>query len=256
MMEMNRVLSISLLIVFATMAWAPLGQQAFMEEHWMKVGAYIAPVLLFLAFNGRSVYEPKILSDVTLMACILTAAYLVHQVEEHWVDLLGRPYPLYDFLNTLIADVAGEERYGLLTPSAIFYINAGMVWTVGFTSILVSPKHAFPAISMAGLMIVNGVAHVLNGLAYQSYNSGLATGLLIFVPIGVLFYRRLLRDGMASRVMLGAGVMWGFLGHVFLFAGLFAANVYGMFPLSLYYSGLIIWGLVPMALFRNRPGSI
>ena len=248
---MNRILSTSFLVVFALMAWVPLGQQAFMEEHWMKIGAYIAPVLMFLAFHRRRVHEPRILSDVTLMASLLTAAYLLHQVEEHWVDLMGRPYPLYDFLNTLIADVAGEDRYGVLTPSAIFYVNAGMVWTVGFVSILVSPKYVFPAIAMAGLTIVNGVAHALNGLAYQSYNSGLATGLLIFIPVGILFYRRLLRDGMASRTMLGAGLLWGLLGHVFLFAGLFAANVYGMFPVSLYYAGLIIWGLVPIALFRR-----
>ena len=223
-----------------------------MEEHWMKVGAFIAPVLLFFAFHSRTANSPRVLSDATLMACMLTASYLVHQVEEHWVDLMGRSYPLYDFLNTVIADVAGEDRYGVLTPSAIFYVNAGMVWTVGFTSILASPKHVFPAIAMAGLMIVNGGAHVLNAIAYQSYNSGLATGLLLFVPIGLMFYRRLLKDAKASPLILSAGILWGVLGHVFLFAGLFAANVYGMFPVGLYYVGLIAWGLVPMALFRSN----
>ncbi|MEM1389608.1 MAG: HXXEE domain-containing protein [Pseudomonadota bacterium] len=245
-------MSIICLLIFAIMAWMPFGQQAFLEQHWMKIGAYIAPVLLFMAFHARSDRSSPLLLDISLMASVLTVSYLVHQVEEHWVDILGREYPLYEFLNTLIADVAGEERYGVLTPSALFYVNAGMVWTVGFTAILVSPRHSFPAIAIAGLMLVNGVAHLLNAIAYQSYNSGLLTGTIIFIPISLLFYRALTKSGMASATMLTAGIIWGFLGHVLLFAGLFAANVYKLFPPEFYYAGLIVWGAVPLLLFRPR----
>ena len=249
---MNRLLSAIALIIFAAMAWTPLGQQAFLERNWMKVGAFIAPIIIFMAFHARGTSKTPFLQDISLMASVLTVSYLIHQVEEHWIDILGREYPLYDFLNTLIADVAGEDRYGVLTPSALFYVNAGMVWTVGFTAILVSPKFSFPAIAMAGLMLVNGVAHLLNALAYQSYNSGLLTGTLIFIPIGILFYRSLLKERTATRIMLAAGIGWGFLGHVLLFAGLFAANVYSLFPVELYYAGLILWGLVPLFCFRSH----
>ena len=103
-----RIAAISLLIFF-TMAWLPLGQQAFMVEHWMKIGAFLAPILVFVGFKERSASATPRAADVALMAYLLTASYLVHQVEEHWVDLLGREYPLYQFLNGLIATLFGDE---------------------------------------------------------------------------------------------------------------------------------------------------
>ena len=217
-MTNKRVAALCLLIFF-TMAWLPLGQQDFMVMHWMKLGAFIAPILLFAGFNSR-------------------------------VDLLWRHYPLYDFLNDLIARLFGEDKYGILTPSGIFYINAGMVWTAGLSAILASPKHIFPALAMAGIMLVNGVAHILNAVIALEYNSGMATGLILFLPLSLLFYREVLRSGAATRQLVFFGVLWGFLGHVILFAGLFASNVFGLVPEIAYYITLILWGILPSLVFR------
>ena len=156
---MNQRISFVFLLLFFAMAWLPLGQQSFMEDHWMKIGAYIAPILLFSAYKARQDQKAPMLTDVVLMSYVFAAAYMVHQVEEHWIDLLGREYPLYDFLNRLVADVAGENKYGVMTRSAIYYINAGMVWTIAFIAIVRSPGHFFPSIAMAGIMLVNGVFH-------------------------------------------------------------------------------------------------
>lgn len=254
MKKRNEAISLVWLIAFFLLAWLPLGQLSFMEDHWMKVGAFLAPFLLFMAFKLRAsnASSPKLLADVALMASGFAASYLVHQVEEHWVDLLGRPYPLYDLLNSLIAGAFGEEKYGVLTPRALFYVNAGTVWTIAFSAILVSPRHVFPAIAMAGLMLVNGIAHVVVAVAQASYNPGLATSILLFLPLSVAFYRTAIKDRFATRLMLGAGIVWGIFGHVFLFAGLFAANVLELIPIYLYYVGLIAYGLLPLMLFRGE----
>ena len=247
----ERMAAFSLLIFFA-MAWLPLGQQAFMVDHWMKIGAFLAPILVFAGFKSRAESATPWATDVALMAYLLTASYLIHQVEEHWVDLLGRQYPLYEFLNNLIATLFGDDKYGILTRSGIFYINAGMVWTTGFLAILTSPKQIFPALAMAGIMLINGLAHMLNALITIEYNSGLATGLVLFLPLSIIFYRTLLKSGVASVRLIAAAIAWGFLGHVLLFAGLFASNVFGLVPAIAYYSALILWGFVPVLVFREK----
>lgn len=246
----QRVAAISLLAFFA-LAWLPFGPDEFMIDHWMKIGAFIAPILVFAGFKGRGATNDPWSTDVTLIAYLLAASYLVHQVEEHWVDLLGRQYPLYEFLNGLIATLFGDDKYGILTQSGIFYINAGMVWTAGFLAILTSPRQLFPTIAMAGIMLVNGVAHIINAIVAFEYNSGLATGFLLFLPLSIVFYRSMLKSGAVSVRLIMAGVAWGFLGHVILFAGLFAANVFGLVPVQLYYVALIVWGGLPVLIFRN-----
>lgn len=249
---MARALALTFLALFLAMVWLPLGQTEFLAAHWMKIGTYMAPVLVFFAFKGREGNNQPALTDVTFMATLMAAAYMIHQFEEHWIDLLGRQYPLYEYLNTLIASVAGEDRYGVMTPAAIFYINTGLVWTIAFLAILVSPNHIFPALAMAGIMLVNGVSHVLAAIAAFEYNSGLLTSVVLFLPISLSFYSATRRAGLASIQMIMAGVAWGFLGHVVLFAGLFAANVYNLIPIGLYYVLLILWGLSPWLFYRSR----
>lgn len=249
---MNRKISLLFLLIFFALAWLPLGQHEFMVDHWMKIGAFIAPILVFVGFKERSASETPRAADVALMAYLLTASYLVHQVEEHWVDLLGREYPLYEFLNGLIATLFGDEKYGILTRNGIFYINAGMVWTAGFLAILTSPKQPFPALAMAGIMFVNCIAHIINALISFEYNSGLATGIVLFLPLSILFFRALLKSGAANFRLIGAAVIWGFIGHVILFGGLFASNVFELVPSGLYYCALILWGVVPTIVFREK----
>ncbi|MEM9388708.1 MAG: HXXEE domain-containing protein [Pseudomonadota bacterium] len=240
----QRLATISLLIFFG-FAWLPLGQQAFMVEHWMKVGAFIAPVILFFGFKGRSDSTLPWRLDVGLIACLLTAAYLIHQIEEHWVDLLGREYPLYDYLNALIASLFGEDKYGVLDRSGIFYVNAGMVWTAGFLAILTSPRQVFPSLAMAGIMFVNAIAHVGSAVATTSYNAGLGTSVVLFLPLSIAFFAGMYRAGAANAKLLVAAILWGFLAHVILFAGLFASVVHGLIPVLAYYIALILWGVLP-----------
>ncbi|MEM6411965.1 MAG: hypothetical protein AAF683_10570, partial [Pseudomonadota bacterium] len=62
----------------------------------------------------------------------------------------------------------------------------------------------------------------------------------------------LLKSGAANIRLIGAAIMWGFIGHVILFAGLFASNVFELVPLGLYYCVLILWGVVPTIVFREK----
>lgn len=239
------------LLLFLAMLWVPLGQQAFLADHWMKIGTFMAPVVVLLAFKLSERSGRASLKDTTFVAILLAASYFVHQFEEHWVNLLGQTYPLRHELNSLLASLFGEDKYGIMTREAIFYINTGTVWATALVAVWASPRLIFPSIAMAGIMAVNGFAHVAVAVRTLSYNSGVLTGTLIFLPLVILYFRTLLKSEMATRSMIIAGIVWGFLGHVVLFGGLFLANVMGLVPVGLYYAVLIALGFAPLLLFRR-----
>ncbi len=250
-MRTDSRLSWLFLALFFAMVWLPHGQIDFLAAHWMKIGAYIAPLLMFLAFKKRAGADRPAFTDVPFVAMALAAAYLAHQVEEHRIDLLGREYALYDTLNGLVARMLGPDAYGVFTPTAIFYVNSGTVWAVALTAIAASNRHVFPALAMAGLMLVNGVAHVLAGVIGFAYNAGLATSIALFLPLSIAFFAATRRIELVTTQRIVAAVAWGALAHVILFAGLFLSNVYGIIPTWAYYAFLIGYGLSPLVMFRD-----
>ncbi|MEL6979737.1 MAG: HXXEE domain-containing protein, partial [Pseudomonadota bacterium] len=221
-----------------------------LAEHWMKIGTFAAPMLIFLAFAARREGDGPLWRDVKTMAALFAASYMLHQFEEHWIDALGRLYPLRGFLNEQLATAFGPEAAAAMTPQAIFFINTSVVWLVAFLAIWTAPTHAFPALAMAGVMLVNGVAHGAMAIASGAYNPGLITGVLLFVPLAAGFYWAMLASGAARPLAIAAGVAWGALAHVILIAGLLAANVHGLIPVGAYYALLILWAIAPLFAFR------
>ncbi|MEM7746839.1 MAG: HXXEE domain-containing protein [Pseudomonadota bacterium] len=250
----NRISLISMSLFF-TILWVPWGQTEFLVDHWMKIGTFLAPVMLFIAFTSRARPRDPILSDTKLMSSVLLAIYLVHQFEEHWIDLLGREYPLHALLNNLLRQYFGENAYGAMTKEAIFIINTSAVWLTGFIAIARSPGHVFPAVAMAAIVLVNGLFHILQGIATGTYNPGLATAVALFVPISLLFYRELISKSIASFQEVVWGIGWAIAAHAFLFAGLLASHVANLIPVTTYYFLLVVWALLPACLFRHRSSS-
>lgn len=244
------VAALAPLIVFLLMLWVPLGQQKFLAEHWMKVGAYLAPVLLFLALTARPYDAGPFWLDTKLMATMLAAAYMLHQVEEHWIDLRGRIYPLRDELNALLGRAFGPEAASAMTPQAVFFINTSVVWLVAFIAIWSAPAHLFPVVALAGVILVNGIAHIVQAVAARDYNPGLLTAVAIFVPLSAGFYATASTADLVTPIEISMGIGWGILAHVLLIGGLLAANVQKIIPVSAYYALLIAWGVLPASLFR------
>lgn len=253
-MDRSKPALVALLVFFAAL-WLPLGHQAFLGEHWMKIGTFAAPLLIFMAFAMRAEDAGPMASDVKLMAALMAAAYMIHQFEEHWIDALGRLYPLRAFLNDTLSSAFGPEAAAAMTPEAIFFINTSVVWLAAFLAIWSAPTHVFPALAMAGVILVNGVAHVAAAAASAAYNPGLVTSIVVFLPISLVFYRAVLGVGRARFVEIAAGVAWGVLAHVILIAGLLAANVHQVIPVGVYYALLIAWALAPLVAFRPDPAT-
>lgn len=162
-------------------------------SHWVYGGALAA--LLMLALS------PLLLAGRPApwaASFLLLPAYMLHQYEEHDDDRFRR------FFNRTIGQ--GHE---VLTPPAVFVVNVPVVWGVLAASLYASaafgPGWALIAVY---LVLVNALVHVLHALAYRGYNPGLATAVLVFMPLGAATL--LLIDhagaGTASAHALGIGI--------------------------------------------------
>jgi hypothetical protein len=100
--------------------------------------------------------------------------YMLHQYEEHDNDRFRL------FVNRMIGN-GGE----VLSHRAVFIINVPGVWGVIAASFLltsfVSPGYGLIAVY---LTLVNAIVHIVGAVTTRSYNPGLVTAVLLFLPAG------------------------------------------------------------------------
>lgn len=79
------------LVALFGMLWFPVGQYEFLMCHWMKIGTYAVPFLLFGVLTIREQCEARpLLADFKVLSVGLLVAYILHQDEEHWRTSLLR----------------------------------------------------------------------------------------------------------------------------------------------------------------------
>ncbi|WP_299218623.1 HXXEE domain-containing protein [uncultured Aquimarina sp.] len=253
-MENKHLLTTSVALLFL-MLWLPLGQQDFLINHWMKIGTYAVPFILIgvFLFLGEN-YSFKKQNHFRLIALLMLLAYILHQFEEHWIDLFGNHYAFYTYNNNFIRTVLSETDSSInpLSKASVFVINTSLVWLLGFLAIWRSPKHLFPLFSMAGIIVVNAFVHILAAVVNFTYNPGLLTSLLIFVPCYGLFARYILKKYPLNKKNLFSGLLWAFLAHVIMIGGMLAANYYNVISELFYFGILVAWSIIPVFVFNDK----
>ncbi|MEO0346640.1 MAG: HXXEE domain-containing protein [Pseudomonadota bacterium] len=231
--------------------WLPLGQHEFLVPHWMKVGTFAAPFLV-LGYAASTSNRPR-LSDPRFASIALLVAYIAHQFEEHWIDVLGNEYAFHAYVNALVRGAIGTDDLSVapLTPMGIFVINTSLVWLVGAVAIVRARTQWFPVFAMAAIALVNGATHIIGSIVTFAYNPGLLTSVLLFLPLPVLFYRKVLRENPALKLLVIASLIWAALAHVLMVGGMLAANLFGVISESFYFVTLVVWSLLPLGLFRS-----
>jgi len=253
-MKFTTPLLASILLLFF-MLWAPLGQTEFLVQHWMKIGIFAIPFLLIGSFSFSDIDKSgELAKDFRFMAILLLFTYIIHQFEEHWVDLFGNHYAFYSFNNRFILEILGQPQSDIvpLTKKSIYAINTSLVWLVGLLAVLRSPKHLFPFFAMAGIMLINGLVHLVSGITKFQYNPGLLTSIVLFIPLYFWTMKQARHRVSRYKIYLVTGIIWAFLAHVIMVAGLLLANWYGVFSEPLYWVVLVVWSIVPSALFKEE----
>lgn len=136
---------------------------------WVSGAGFMAGALLLVA--------PLVAGAGWGVLAIFLASpvYMLHQIEEHAGDRFR------SYVNSVV--FGGAEA---LTVGDVLWINLPGVWGLNLLALyaawLAGPGWGLAA---AYLILVNGIAHLGMAARFRSYNPGLATGALIFIPFGL-----------------------------------------------------------------------
>jgi hypothetical protein len=189
---------------------------------WPWIGIALAAILLALLFLTDLFRTRGIASrwqDPVWLAVFGLPLYMVHQFEEHGIDLAGVHYAFRGGLCDTMgyADVAACP----IPLSFITAVNVGSVWGASVLAAAFGRRRPLIALSAYGIPLVNAVMHAAGALEAQSYNPGLLTAVLLFLPAG-LWALRVGQHAGIGWFGIGAIVLGGVLTHVVLMGSLLA----------------------------------
>jgi len=155
--------------------------------------------LLSFVFIGILGVFAGSLSLLQVLICLHLPAYMWHQYEEH--D--GNRFKYF-------ADrMLGE---GVLTQGAIFVINVLGVWLL-FAALILGALRGPVGIGLGVvyLTLVNGVTHLVPAVKTRSYNPGLITAVILFLPLSgaTLAFAFLDRNVPVAYQLAGLGIGLG-----------------------------------------------
>ena len=187
---------------------------------WPGIGLGLAAVLLLgLAFADlRGDRAAPCTRDMAWLAWAVTAAYLLHQFEEHGVDATGAPYA---FRGVLCAASGFAEAAACPIPDAfIMAVNLPLTWLAGPIAALLGRRWPAVALGLFSVPAVNAFAHIGPALATGAYNPGLLTAVLLFLPLSAWAFRVALgRPDLGWRVV-AATLAGGVIVHAVLMLSL------------------------------------
>lgn len=146
------------------------GRLERLAANWVYGGGLAGLILLFLTpviAEGRG--------PVFLLCWLSLPVYMLHQYEEHDADRFR------GFVNQLLP--AGRAGLSVLD---VFMINFFGVWVLLAVALwltqTVDPGWATLALY---LLAINALAHIAQAVGLRRYNPGLATAVVLFLPLSV-----------------------------------------------------------------------
>lgn len=141
-----------------------------LKRHWVFGAGLMAGALLLLT---------PLLYDVWPLGLLLiflhSPGYMIHQVEEHAGDRFRT------FVNERIA--GGRQALSTLD---VIWINVGAVWGMNLAALYVGGFVELGwGLTAPYLMLVNALSHIGSAARFGGYNPGLATSVLIFLPLSI-----------------------------------------------------------------------
>lgn len=223
---------------------------------WPWLGAALAAVLLALLFGTRLFQVPGTPSrwhDTAWLAVLSIPLYMVHQVEEHGVDLYGATYA---FRGALCAQLGYPDPTACPIPvSFITAVNVGSVWGATVLAAVFGRRNPLVALSAYGIPLVNAIAHIAETIRGLHYNPGVLTGTLLFLPVSLWALHAGRLSGI-GRLGLASIVAGGVLVHAVLMGSLLA-YLHGLIGEGLLAAIQIANAFVPLAVVMAlRPSPV
>lgn len=145
-----------------------------------SVGAIILLLLLFSTDRLRSDLGRSRWRDRVWLSWLAVAIYLIHNVEEYGVDLLGR---FHAFPNSMCSQLGLSPYPSCPIPTPFFLaVNLPLFWVGAPIAAFMSRRHPILGLSLYGIIFVNALTHIGAAL-HSGYNPGVLTSLILFLPI-------------------------------------------------------------------------
>jgi hypothetical protein len=129
------------------------------------------------------------------LAWLFPVTYLIHVTEEYLAGVA---------LSTSPTKIRGAN----LTPTQFLILN-GIACLLIVAGMLISQRLKFRPwlmVCMGTVVMINGLFHVAGGIRIAGYNPGLASGFLIWIPLGLLALICLKRRLLPGKYWAAIGV--------------------------------------------------
>jgi hypothetical protein len=177
--------------------------------------------LLFVLLSTNALRSDRSVTrwrDMVWLTWAAVFAYLLHQFEEHGIDAQHRAYAFRGFL---CGELGFSDPQACPVPASLFAgVNIATVWVAGPLSALLAARWPVIGLSFFAIPSVNLLTHAVPALTGQSYNPGLATAVILFLPLSLLaFAAAMTRYHLGLRAVL-ATLFAGAVVHAILMGSL------------------------------------
>ena len=181
---------------------------------YMGLGAALLLALLLTTDALRSDRTVSRWRDLVWLAWLGTLAYLVHQFEEHGIDAEGATYA---FRGEMCRNFGFPDIQACPIPfSFVTAVNISVVWVFGPATALLGRRRPELALAFFAVPIINAIPHIVPAAAQGTYNAGLVTAIVIFVPLSLwVFHVALSRYRLGWRAVI-ATIAAGIVYHVIM----------------------------------------
>ncbi|MFJ7910402.1 HXXEE domain-containing protein [Kitasatospora sp. NPDC096204] len=179
-----------------------------LEFPWIGLGAAVVLTVLLLATDALR--GDRVLSrwkDPVWLAWLAVVMYLVHIFEEYGIAANGARHAFPESLCTTL----GQGAYPDCAIPTEFYlfVNIGLTWVVAVLCALFARRYVMMGFAFYSLVVVNCCFHIVPTLVTGTYNPGMLTSVVMFLPASVWVGNVFLKH---REPALGVGRLLGIVG--------------------------------------------
>ena len=153
------------------------------DIYWPWIGLIASILILLLLFTTnvfRHNFQVQRWKDPLWLSWLAIPIYMLHEFEEYGIDMKGVNHA---FPNGLCSNLnLGEYPQCPIPHEFYLYVNIPLVWVFAVLATTLSAKNAFLGLGLYSVIISNGVVHIALFVIRQSYNPGVLTSLVLFLP--------------------------------------------------------------------------
>jgi Protein of unknown function with HXXEE motif len=170
----------------------------FMRMHWFDLGIGLAAVVGAFLF----IIHP---AGVVLLLWLSLITLFLHQFEEY-------RYPGYfpGMMNSVMFSSRQPDRYPLNSQTALI-VNVIVGWLFYFTAAVINERAIWLGIATILVSVGNFIAHtfLFNIKGKTSYNPGMLTAIVLFLPLSAYFFSWVIQNHAASTFDWVIGILLG-----------------------------------------------